>query len=177
MFGRINRDPHTRQKLALLIRTAIHDVIDKVRSNATVVEKRIAFGGGAVGGDFLAVLLRVNQKFQELALGFLDLLGKTRIGFELIEARRLFAGTEFGDARADWFGRIFGMARENAKRAAVSWKFLNVEQRQTVRRKNLLHDKERNVGKMFVVNGVELIFLHQTHEMRKFHGDNARWLQ
>src|SRR3954470_12901616 len=42
-----------------------------------------------------------------------------------------------------------------------------------MRRKNLFHRYERKIRKMLVINRIELALGAQTHQMRKFHGDNA----
>ena len=46
-----------------------------------------------------------------------------------------------------------------------------------MRSKDFLHGEEGKIGEMFMINRVELILLHETHQMGKFHGDDALGLE
>ena len=54
----------------------------------------------------------------------------------------------------------------------MSRQFLNVEERQSMGRKNAFNSDKRKIGKVFMVNRVELVFLHEPHQMRKLEGDD-----
>src|SRR5260370_4173292 len=69
------------------------------------------------------------------------------------------------------------MTHKDAQRATVRREFLHVEERQAMCSENLLDGEKRKIGEVFMVDGVKLILLHQSLEMRKFHGDDAVRLQ
>src|SRR5215510_12749944 len=103
VLGRVDGDPDAGEKLPLLVGAAVNNVIHEIGSNAVVIQERVAFGSGVVSGNLFAALLGLNEEFEELALGFLNLLGKTRVGFELIEPGGLFASAELSHARSHEF--------------------------------------------------------------------------
>src|ERR1019366_10715832 len=72
---------------------------------------------------------------------------------------------------------IAGRARVDADRAAMGGQLVHVEQRQVMRREYLLDSEERKVTEVLVVDGVELVLLHQSLQVRKFHGDDAARLE
>ena len=52
-------------------------------------------------------------------------------------------------------------------------KFLDIENRQAETGHDRHHSEEREVGKVLVINSVELIPLHQAHQMGKFEGNES----
>ena len=54
---------------------------------------------------------------------------------------------------------------------------LHVEQDEPVRGKNLFRGQKREVGKMLVIDGVELVAFDQLQQVRELHGENALWLE
>src|SRR5690606_1439392 len=54
-------------------------------------------------------------------------------------------------------------------RPAVGGKLLDVKQHQSVVFEYLLHSGEREIGEVFVVDGVKLVPLHQPQQMGEFH--------
>src|ERR1700683_3663893 len=60
------------------------------------------------------------------------------------------------------------MADQQAERTAVRRQSLHVVDAQSVACKNLVDDKKRKIRKMLVIDRVELPFLDQTQQMRKF---------
>ena len=69
------------------------------------------------------------------------------------------------------------MASENAERPAVGRQLLDVKKCEPISRKNPFRSEEREVRKMLVVDGVELVALHQPQKMGKLQGEDALWLQ
>ena len=61
----------------------------------------------------------------------------------------------------------------DAQRAAVRGQLLDVEQGQAVRREDPAHGGEREVGVVLVVDGVELVLVHQPQEMGELHREHA----
>ena len=51
--------------------------------------------------------------------------------------------------------------------------FLHIEQRQSVAGENLLYRQQREITEMLVIDGVELVALHQLPQVRKLHRDHA----
>src|SRR5580658_685582 len=54
-LGVVDRDVRAREELALLERAAINGVLEEVRSDATVVEQRVALARGPVARDRFAL--------------------------------------------------------------------------------------------------------------------------
>ena len=46
-------------EVTLLVRTAIHDEINRLAADVEVIQERAAFGGGAVSGNVFALLFEV----------------------------------------------------------------------------------------------------------------------
>ena len=65
-----------RQELAVFVRAAIHRVIEKIGPNAAEIQQRIALAGSAVTRNLFSGTLRIDQEFEELALGFAYLLSE-----------------------------------------------------------------------------------------------------
>ena len=85
-IGCQDRNAVTRQITALLEDIAIDCEFDNIRSDAAIVQQRIALGGRAIGGDGGATLLQGNEKRQQLSLGVRDALGERRIGCDEVKA-------------------------------------------------------------------------------------------
>src|SRR4051794_39769478 len=56
-------------------------------------------------------------------------------------------------------------------------KLFDIEHSESVTSEDLLHSHEGQVREMFVIDGIELSFLHQAQQMRKFERDNSVRLQ
>src|SRR6266404_8082339 len=63
------------------------------------------------------------------------------------------------------------MPSKNAQGAAVGGQFLDIKERQAMRSKDLFGCEKGEIGEVFMVNGVKLIFFHQPLKMRELHGD------
>src|SRR5882672_916462 len=77
-----NRDMGTGRVLPLLVRIAVDREIEEVSADAAVVEQGVALARSAVADDALPGALRTDEKLQQRALGFPDLLGERRVGIE-----------------------------------------------------------------------------------------------
>ena len=69
------------------------------------------------------------------------------------------------------------MARVDPQRAAVGRQLLDVEQREAVRGEDPLGGDEREVREVLVIDGVELVLVHQPHQVRELDGDHAARLE
>src|SRR6266850_7300308 len=106
-----DRHVGARQELALLVRAAIHRVVEEVRPDAAVVQQGVALAGCAVAGNGLALALGGDQEIEELALGLLHLLAERRVAIEPREAGDLLARPELANAGADWLFLVFHVPR------------------------------------------------------------------
>src|SRR5262245_42816237 len=104
----------TRRIAALLVRTAIDCVIEKIGTNAAVVEQRVPLPWRTVTRDRLAGTPCLDQKCEYRALGFFHLLSKPRIGLQAIYTASDLAILELGHTRRDGFRGIFHVTAINA---------------------------------------------------------------
>src|SRR5271154_818078 len=65
------------------------------------------------------------------------------------------------------------MTGVDAQRAAMRRNFIDIEERQTMGCEDLFSCRERKIGEVLVINGVELVLLYQAQEVGEFHGDKA----
>src|SRR6185436_15816423 len=59
----------------------------------------------------------------------------------------------------------------------MGWKFLDVKQCNTMRRKYLFCSDKAEIREVFMVYRIELNFLHHTHQVREFNRDDTGWLE
>ena len=59
----------------------------------------------------------------------------------------------------------------------MSRKFFDIKENEAMCSKNFLSGEEGKIGKMFVIDRVELILGHQSHEMRELHGEDTLGVQ
>ena len=71
-------DVHARREAAVLVGIAIDREVQEVGADAAVVEQRVALARGAVSADALALVLGRDEERQQLALGALHLVARTR---------------------------------------------------------------------------------------------------
>src|SRR5215469_8190962 len=69
------------------------------------------------------------------------------------------------------------MASKNAERPTVGRQLLDVKKCEPISSKNPFRGEEREVRKMLVVDGVELVALHQPQKVGKLQGEDALRLQ
>ena len=123
--------------------------------------------------DRFAGTLGLDQEGEEFSLGFLHLFAEAAIGLEFVEAEGDFPVAQFPYAFGDGLGQVFGVPAEDTQRPAMRGKFLDVEQHDAMAGEDLFDGQEGEVGKMFVIDGVELVFLDEPQQVREFHGDDA----
>src|SRR6266478_5326243 len=174
---RKNRNMRPRQESAVLVRISVHGVIQEIRADRAVIQQSIALPRRSISRDLFPIAFRGNQKLQQLPLRFLHLLRKTRIPLQARGSGRFFSRTQLPDSLLHRFRWIFFMPSVDPQRSSMRWQFLNVEERDSMRCEDLLRRHKRKVGKMFVINRVELVFFHQPLQVRKLHGDHTRRLQ
>ncbi len=91
-----HRDVRAGKKPAVLVGVAVDGVVDKVASQAAVIEKRVSLARRAVAGDRLSSFLRIDEKGEGVSLASLDLFVKRTIGFQPPETS---LGQILGDGR------------------------------------------------------------------------------
>ena len=155
----------------MLVGIAIDGEIEEVGANAAVVEQSIAFARRSVAADGLAFLLAADQELEQGALGAMHLLAEARIGCEVIQSDFALMGQELRHGAGLRVRRI-GPAKEHPERAAVGRDLLDIEHTQAVAPRQSLDGEEREVGKVLVVDRIELIFREQPLEMGKFERDD-----
>ncbi len=175
-IGRENRNMRARQKLVVLVGVAVDRVVDEVGSDAAVVQQGIALARCAVSGHRLVLSLRTAMR-NSSSLRFVSFTCSVEcpVGVEPVRVRpALRALLRFADG---WFDRprhVLGVSRVDPQRAPVGRDLLDVEQRQAVGGEHLFHREQREIGEVLVVDRIELVSLHQAHEMRELHRDHAR---
>src|SRR5450755_3183186 len=109
-FRRINGNMRARSELTVLVRIAVHRVVDKIRSHSAVVQQRIAFAGSAVSNNGFALPLGLDQALQKLALGVLDLFRERAIAVEIRQPRRFLSRLQFQHPRGYRLGVVLTVA-------------------------------------------------------------------
>src|SRR5262245_30643608 len=61
LLGRVDRNVGAWREPSVLVRVAVNGVVEKVRSDAAVVQQRVAFAWRAVADDVAALLLRGDE--------------------------------------------------------------------------------------------------------------------
>ena len=89
-LGRMDRNVRTRQPGALFMRTSIDRIVDKVGTDAAIVQQGIALGWCAVTDDRLASRFCFNQEAKQGAFDLVDLGGKSLIGLKRLQPSLLF---------------------------------------------------------------------------------------
>src|SRR5581483_8221200 len=108
-----------------------------------------------------------DEKLENAALRLLHALAKPAVELERLEAACELPAAEGSGPIADWFGCIFGVAPVNTQRSAMSWKFLDIEERETVRGEYPFYCPEGKIAEVLVVDRIELVFVNQPFEMRE----------
>src|SRR5258706_7037029 len=116
---RHDRQMGAGQVAALLVRPAVQDVTDEIPAHAAIVEQRIAFRRGAVGGDAFAGPLGADEKVEQVALGLAYPLLEGRVALEAVKARGTLIAQYFCDVAGGGAGRPAGGAQKNPQRAAA----------------------------------------------------------
>ena len=134
LFGVEDRNVRSWQELALLVRAAVHGVVEEVGADAAVIEQGVPLARGAVTGDRLPFALGLDEEGQQLALRLLDLLLEARRSTPACRSRPPPPGLSISRTRSPTGFEVSSrMARIDSQRPAVGGQFLHVEDRQAVR--------------------------------------------
>jgi len=154
------------QQRILLVRRTISNHLDEFRPDGAIVQKGISFGRGAIGADGFPFVARRDQKGERPAFYLNDLFRKPGIPGEVEQVCGALDRDDFIDARILLIRSAF-MAGEYAQRSAMSLQFFNVENTQSFAFHNPVDDPERKIGKMLVIDRVELFFFNHAKKVRK----------
>src|ERR1700722_10712662 len=123
----MDRNVRARQELSLLMRAAIHGVVEKIGSNPAEIQQRVALAGSAITRNLFSGALGIDQELKELALGLLHLFSKGMIPIETSEPGGFLASTKFVYPRAHGFRAVLDMARVDSERPTMRAQLLDVE--------------------------------------------------
>src|SRR5260370_1844876 len=132
LLGGAERDVAARQEVALLVRVQVAGVVDEVRADAAVVEKRVALRRRAVANYAQGLLLEVDQEVEDLALVLLDAAAVAEIGVELLESGGALSPAQLACRLGLGLLAVFGMGAVDPQRAAVGGQLLDVVELQPV---------------------------------------------
>src|SRR6266404_614841 len=172
---RKDRDVSARKKLSVFMRTPVDGEVQKIGPYAAIVEQRVPLSGRAVTNNPFTGPFRLDQEFQQLALGLAHSRFEILIVAERCHTRLRLPCAKGDESLRDFFGRIVGMARINADRAPMSRKLLDIEERKPVRGKNAFYGVEREIREVLVVDLIELISLDCSQQVRELDGYHTRW--
>ncbi len=168
----VDRDAGARGESAVLVRVAVHGVLEQIGSDAAVVQKRVALAGRAVADHALAATAALQQELQHGGAG---IAGR---GFEAaVSLHRVQAGPPL--LRQDLQGALAGRAGvrgrrgPQADRPTVRRQGLDVDHRQITRLQRAHGREHRPVLEVLVVDGVELRLGHQLQRVVHLDGDQA----
>src|ERR1700730_4909350 len=82
LIRRIDGDARSGQEFAVLMRIAIDGVVDEVGADGAIIQQGVALARRAVASDVFSAALGLDEEFEQLALGFLHLIGKPGVGFD-----------------------------------------------------------------------------------------------
>src|SRR5262245_32462386 len=89
------------KQFALLVRVAIHRVVDEVAAYPAVVQQGVALARRPIADDGFSFPFGADQELQKLALGLLHLLSEVAIGFDAVKPSLIFALSHFDNTRTD----------------------------------------------------------------------------
>src|ERR1035437_1996862 len=172
-----NRNATARHVLALLCRIAIRYERNQIGPYAGVVHQGVTLGRGPIGGDKLVLALGIQQESKEIVLDFVAL------GLEAgVVASSGHPGLRFAFQQFVHFGAarvLAGVAAlgKHADATSVGGVFFHIEYREPVGGKDPVNRRERQIGKVLVVDGVKLAFGNQLEQVRKLEGCYALGFQ
>ena len=114
----------------------------------------------------------VEQKSQETNFHVVNVLLEVDIDLQSLYAVIQLGADYLGDSIARRAG-IVRMTSVDTKTSSVSGQFFDVEHAKASRQEYLEYRVKRKVGKVFVIDGIELALLEQSQKMREFQGDGA----
>jgi hypothetical protein len=152
------------------VRISIDGVFEEVLTDSAVIQERIALARSPVSDDDLAVALCGNQELQKPPFRFANLL----LEIPVVRDRRssylsLVIEQTLCPVR---YLAISRFARIDSQGTSVRSELLDVEDGQAVVIEYSADGRKREIGKVLVIDRIELIVFHQPDEMGEFHRDH-----
>ena len=107
------------QELALLVGIAVHGVVDEVRANTAVIQKRIAFARRPISDYRFSLSPDTDQEFKKLPLGLLHLLSEIAVCLDSAIPGVIFPLPHFDGAITYGLGAVLVVPAVDSKRSAV----------------------------------------------------------
>src|ERR1700676_2615 len=117
---------HSRRIATVFVGVTIHSQVEEIGANSTVIEQRIPFARSAISANPRALLPAVDQERQKLALGVVNLRGKSRILANILKSGLSFVGQQLGDVGRSRV-RAVGAAKIDSERSTVRRDLLYIE--------------------------------------------------
>src|SRR5579864_522283 len=157
----INRDVCSGQKMVLLVRAEIHRIIQEIPADPTIVEQSISFCRCSIRHQRLTRTFNRAAELQKGTFRLAYCFSEAGIGVKIAHTGLKLLLFEL--RHADRVSHItFCMTNKQAKRTSMCRKFFHIEHRETLLAKDVFHRKKREVGKMLVVDSIELIAFDET---------------
>src|SRR6185436_996636 len=137
----------------------------------------IPLSRGSIAGHPLAFTPGAHKKFEQVAFDVFDLFGKPRISVDLSKTSSVFGRSELSHTIAFSLRGVLAMLAINPQRSAMRPQFFDIENRKTGAFEHVLHDQQRQIREVFVINRVELSMANLLHEVRKLERDHTVRLQ
>ncbi len=165
-----------RQIIALFSSSTVGHQGQQIGAHTSEIEQGVALGGGAVPHHPPSGPLLLDQEEQQVVANRLGACLKGVVSGELVEASvplRLQQGRD----RSLIGPGIIVMTAEEPQAAAMGRKLLNPIDPEASCQENTLHGQQRKIGKVLVIDRVELPLRDQLQQMGKFQRDRATGLE
>src|SRR5262245_6502931 len=160
----IDRNVRSGEEPAVLVWVPVDRVVEQVGADAAVVEKRVALSGCAVADYLLSLATKPDQELEQAPLRLGDARAELAVTVDRVVPACALLVEDALDALAALVHRALPLD-EDAERATVRGKLLDVEDLESVLGEEANHRRQREVRVVLVVDGVELEPLDQSHEM------------
>src|SRR5437879_10012076 len=119
LVGMQNRDMRSGPELALLVGLAVHGVVNEIRANTAVIQKRIAFARCPISDYRFSLSPDTDQEFKKLPLGLLHLLSEIAVCLDSAIPGVMFPLPHFDGAIPYGLGAVLVVPAVDSQRSAV----------------------------------------------------------
>src|SRR6476660_6247782 len=132
-------------ELAVLVHIAIDQKIGEIRSDAAIVQKRVALAWRSIADDLLSSVLGVDEEGEELVLGLFGLRAEAVIELDPVIAFGELVIPDRLNFRGHTQALIFGMPHKDAEGTAMGRQLIHVEKREPMPREGRLRRDQREI--------------------------------
>src|SRR5260221_7617235 len=136
-----------------------------------------ALSGCTITRYGFAIAHRGQQEVQQCQLGQLNLSGKSLVALNRTKSEFLFLLEQRPNTGLLAVGGVFNTRRIDPKGPPMCGELLHIKHAQPMSLENPDRGNQREVRKMLVINGVELIAFDQSKQVRKFQSEDSLRLQ